>query len=184
MMDFEQIDLQWFAAEEEGRTEEPSEYKLKKAREEGQLPKSQELSSAIVLFVTVIVLIIAAPFHFRWCCEVLRFYFMRVTEQSLIQPGFYRAFIFALLKMVLPLAISGIVAGITANIVQNKGFLFTTKTIEPQFSKIVPKVGQYLKKTLFSFEGAFNVGKSLFKVFAVSSTAFVIIRMNLPKILY
>ena len=27
------IDLQWFAAEDEGRTEEPSEYKIRKARE-------------------------------------------------------------------------------------------------------------------------------------------------------
>ena len=30
------IDLQWFAAEDEGRTEQPSEYKLRKAREEGK----------------------------------------------------------------------------------------------------------------------------------------------------
>ena len=33
------IDLQWFAAEDEGRTEEPSEYKLRKAREEGRVAK-------------------------------------------------------------------------------------------------------------------------------------------------
>ena len=38
-MSFEEIDLQWFAAEEEGRTEEPSEYKLRKAREEGRVAK-------------------------------------------------------------------------------------------------------------------------------------------------
>ena len=37
------IDLQWFAAEDEGRTEEPSETKLRKAREEGRVAKSQEL---------------------------------------------------------------------------------------------------------------------------------------------
>ena len=38
-MSFEEIDLQWFAAEEEGRTEDPSEYKLRKAREEGRLQR-------------------------------------------------------------------------------------------------------------------------------------------------
>ena len=42
------IDLQWFAAEDEGRTEEASEEKLRKAREEGRIAKSTELNSAIV----------------------------------------------------------------------------------------------------------------------------------------
>ena len=49
-MSFQDIDLQWFAAEDEGRTEEPSEYKLRKAREEGRIPKSQDLNSSVVFF--------------------------------------------------------------------------------------------------------------------------------------
>ena len=53
------IDLQWFAsAEEEGRTEKPSERKLKKAKEEGQIPKSPELSGALVLLFPVLVMIL------------------------------------------------------------------------------------------------------------------------------
>ena len=47
-MDFEKIHLQWFAAEDEGRTEEASELRLKKAREEGRIAKSQELNSSVV----------------------------------------------------------------------------------------------------------------------------------------
>ncbi len=35
------VHLQWFAAEDEGRTEEPSEHKLRKAREEGKVAKSR-----------------------------------------------------------------------------------------------------------------------------------------------
>ena len=31
------IGLQWFAAEDEGRTEDPTEYKIRKAREEGRV---------------------------------------------------------------------------------------------------------------------------------------------------
>ena len=52
-MSFNDIDLQWFAAEDEGRTEAPSEHRLRKAREEGRVPKSQELNSSLVLIVTV-----------------------------------------------------------------------------------------------------------------------------------
>ena len=52
------IDLQWFAsAEEEGRTEEPTEHKLKKAREEGRVAKSTEISGALVLLLPVIAIL-------------------------------------------------------------------------------------------------------------------------------
>ena len=36
-----------FAAEDEGRTEEPTEHKLRKAREEGKVAKSGEFTSAL-----------------------------------------------------------------------------------------------------------------------------------------
>ena len=55
-----QIDLQWFAAEDEGRTEEPSQIKLDKARKEGRVAKSQELNSSIALLLSVITLLIMA----------------------------------------------------------------------------------------------------------------------------
>ena len=97
-MSFEEIDLQWFAAEEEGRTEEPSEYKLRKAREEGRVAKSQELNSAIVMLVTVIVLIIAAPYFWNLCEETLVFYFTHVTETEMLQKRFFFHFIISLAK--------------------------------------------------------------------------------------
>ena len=47
---FERYDLQLFAAEDEGRTEEPTEKKLREAREKGQVAKTVELPQAIVVF--------------------------------------------------------------------------------------------------------------------------------------
>lgn len=182
-MDFDEIDLQWFAAEDEGRTEEPSEYKIHKAREEGRVAKSMELCSSVVMLATVIVLVIAAPYFWRWMGEILVFYFTHINETEMLQKRFYAHFLLNMAKMVLPLALIGIFAGVISNIAQNKGFIFSTKPIEPQFSKILPRFGQYLKKTLFSFEGGFNVVKSLVKVAAVAFSAFLIIRMDLPKIL-
>lgn len=182
-MSFEEIDLQWFAAEEEGRTEEPSEYKLRKAREEGRVAKSQELNSAIVMLVTVIVLIIAAPYFWNLCEETLVFYFTHVTETEMLQKRFFFHFIISLAKSVLPLTLFGTAAGVLANLIQNRGFIFSLKPIEPQFSKITPRIGQYLKKTLFSFEGGFNVAKSFIKVGVVGFVSFLLIRLNLPVIL-
>ncbi|MBQ8013110.1 MAG: EscU/YscU/HrcU family type III secretion system export apparatus switch protein [Treponema sp.] len=180
--EFEFIDLQWFAAEDEGRTEEPSEYKLRKAREEGRVAKSQELCSALVMLVTVIVLVIAAPYFWGWCEETLVFYFTHINEDEMFQRRFFFQFLVSLAKMVLPLALCGTVAGVLANLIQNRGFIFSTKPIEPQFSKIAPRIGQYLKKTIFSFEGGFNVIKSFVKIGLVFFIAYIIIRTSVFEI--
>lgn len=182
-MNFSDIDLQWFAAEDEGRTEEPSEYKLKKAREEGRVAKSQELGGALVMFVTVLVLIICAKFFFRNCAEIMVYFFTRCAEPTPFQRQYFVFFIVCMVKMVLPLVLSGVVAGVLANIVQNKGFIFSTKPIEMQFSKITPKVGQYLKKTMFSFEGGFNILKSFFKVIVIAFVAYLVIRSDMKVFL-
>ncbi|PKL07574.1 MAG: flagellar biosynthesis protein FlhB, partial [Spirochaetae bacterium HGW-Spirochaetae-7] len=54
--EFARVHLQWFAPEDEGKTEEPTEYRLKKEREEGRVPKSPDLVAAIGLLLTTITL--------------------------------------------------------------------------------------------------------------------------------
>ena len=171
------IHLQWFAsAEDEGRTEEPSEHKLRKAREEGRIPKSQELTGGLVLLLPVLTLILLAPWLLRGFVQIIRFYMERCTTASITDGELLMEFLYAMVRMVLPVAAAAIAAGITANIIQNKGFIFTTKTIEPKISKILPKFGEYFKKTLFSFEGAFNVVKSIVKVAVIFIAAYLLIR--------
>ena len=177
------IDLQWFAtAEEEGRTEEPSELKLKKAREEGRIPKSQELTDALILLLCSLGLFFLAPWIFSSFIEVLRFYLDRCVQTDLTDPELVFELYRTIIKIVLPVSATAIVAGVASNLIQNKGFIFTTKTIEPKFSKVIPKFGQYLRKTLFSFEGTFNVVKSIAKVIIIFVVAFVIIKNDMPHI--
>ena len=52
------FDLQLFAAEDEGRTEEPTEKKIREAREKGQVVKTQELPQAIVVIAGCLVLLV------------------------------------------------------------------------------------------------------------------------------
>ena len=51
------IHLQWFAAEDEGRTEEPTERKIRKAREDGKVAKSADITSAIVMIFGLLALL-------------------------------------------------------------------------------------------------------------------------------
>lgn len=180
--DLYRIDLQWFAAEDEGRTEQPSDYKLRKAREEGRIAKSQEINSALVMLLPVLTVIILAPRLFRQSVEIIRFYFERCTEAEL-DGLLVRAFFHYFIRMVTPIALAALAAGIAGNIIQNRGFIFSLKPIEPKFSKIVPRLGNYLRKTLFSFEGAFNVFKSLLKVAVIFIAAYITIKDDLPQLL-
>jgi flagellar biosynthesis protein FlhB len=182
-MTYAMIDLQWFSAEDEGRTEEPSAFKLEKARKEGRVAKSQELNSSLVMLLTVIVLIFLGPAMFRNCTDILRFFFTRCTELHVDDPNIASAFFTFFLKLILPIGIVGIVGAIAGNIIQNRGFLFTTKPLGPNFKKILPNFGEYFKNTLFSFRGLFNIVKSIGKVVVIAVVAYALIRRDVPVLL-
>ncbi len=178
------ITLQWFAAEDEGRTEEPSEYKLRKAREEGRVAKSQELIGAVGLLVPMIVLVILAPWYAKTFKEMLLYYFNTATTTDVTTDGGMVAasFLSYFVKLALPLAIAGVVSGIATNMVQ-VGFLFTVKPITPDFSKIVPRFGQWLTKSLFSAEGMWNLAKTIIKVVIIGVASWITISGDLGKLL-
>ncbi|MDR1947892.1 MAG: flagellar biosynthesis protein FlhB [Spirochaetaceae bacterium] len=173
------IDLQWFAAEDEGRTEEPSEHKIRTAREEGRVAKSQELAGALVLLLPAVLILFLAPFMLRTCVEMLRFYFLRAaeldpTKDRVLLESVLRYFI----RLILPIVAVSMAAAIFANLVQ-VGFLFTTKPLIPNFSRIVPRFGQYFQRTLFSVEGLFNLFKSIVKMLIIGGVAFFLIRSKI-----
>ena len=130
-MSFEQIDLQWFAAEDEGRTEEPSEYKLRKAREEGRIAKSSDLNSSIVFFFALMTLFVLAKRILIECADVMRFFFNHINDGDVKNAAYFYIFAEKFAKIVVPVALTGVVFGIAGNIIQNQGFIFSTKAIEP-----------------------------------------------------
>jgi flagellar biosynthetic protein FlhB len=184
-VDPQQIDLQWFAKpEDEGRTEKPTEQKLRRARtEEGRVPKSQELTAALGLLFPSLCLLFLAPSMLRTCVEMVRFFFTRATEWDAAQDRVI-AFVFAryFLQLALPLMIVGLVAGVFGHLVQS-GFIFTTKPLKPDFSKIVPHFGQYFSRTIFSLNGLYNLAKSFFKMGIIGAAAYIIVSSDIEKIM-
>ena len=178
-----QIDLQWFAAEDEGRTGEPSEYKLRKARDEGRVPKSSDLNSSVVFFFCLMMLFVLAKRILFESAEVFRFFFNNINDSDVKSASFFYAFAQKFLRLVIPVSVTGIVFGIVTNIIQNKGFIFSLKAIQPKFNKIVPHFGEYFKNTLFSVKGFFKVASSLGKVFLIVLTGYFLIRRDIPVLL-
>ena len=167
------------AAEDEGRTEEPSEHKLEQARKEGRVAKSQEISSALILLLTITVLLFMGKWMLSNCINILTYFFTRTHNPDLSDANYFSTFLINFLQMLAPVAGIAVVAGITANIIQNKGFIFSTKPIEPNFNKIVPKFGEYFRKTIFSGKGLFNIAKSILKVIIIIIIGYLTIRKNI-----
>ena len=176
------IDLQWFAAEDEGRTEEPTELKLRKAREEGKVAKSSELPGALVILFPIIALALLGPYIAQTMVEMIR-YFLKastsvdITTDQTIFPTVLTYFA----KMTVPVAVVAIIAAIMGNVLQ-VGFLFSTKPITPDMSRIVPRFGRFFRRAFFSGEAAFNLAKSIVKVVVVTVIAYLNIVGSFPKL--
>lgn len=178
------IDLQWFAAEDEGRTEEPSEYKIKKAREEGRVAKSQELVGALGLLLPAATLLMLAPSMGRTLKEMIVFYFSQVSHPDVLGNGslLAGAFFSYFIKLALPIALVAVVSAIASNVLQ-VGFLFTLKPLKPDFSKILPRFGQYFKRTLFSIEGLYNLGKTVVKIAIIAFASYLSIKGEIDHLM-
>ena len=177
------IHLQWFSddAETEGRTEQPTEHKLQRLREEGQVPKSQELVGAVTLFLPALMLLFLAPHMLRTCVEMFRLFFLRAVELDPTKDAIIVGIFFNyLVRLTLPILAVAVFAALLSNIVQT-GFLFSTKPITPDFSRILPRFGQYFKR-IFSIEGLFNFAKSIVKMLIIGGVAFFLIRSDLHKL--
>ncbi|MFW5711727.1 MAG: flagellar biosynthesis protein FlhB [Spirochaetota bacterium] len=177
------IHLQWFAAEDEGRTEDPTEHKIRKAREDGKVAKSSEFTSALVLLFPVIAIGLMAPRMWATMEEMLTFFLKLSTKldparEAQIVPAFFNYFI----RLFAPPALIAFVAALLANLLQ-VGFLFSTKPITPDFSKIAPNFSRFLQKSFFSMEALFNFWKSIMKVVVISIIAYINIRIEMDMII-
>lgn len=177
------IDLQWFAAEDEGRTEDPTEYKIRKAREEGRVAKSQEFIGALVLLLPALTILFLGSYLLRTCIEMIQFYMTRLNDLDPVKDMILvQSFFSFFAKTAFPIVLIAMAAGIFANLVQT-GPLFTTKPLVPDFSRIVPRFGKFFQRTMFSMEGLFNFAKSILKMAVIGVVAYVIIRSKIEVLM-
>ncbi len=183
LRELEAVHLYWFAAEDEGRTEEPTEHKIRKAREEeGKVAKSQDLSAAIIMLFCAVTLALLSSYSYQTFQDMVRYFLSRsseidITEDGTLLPTFYGFFI----RLTLPVAAVAFAAAVMGNLIQ-VGFLFTTKPITPDLKKVVPNFTRFIQKSFLSTEAIFNLAKAIGKVIIIITLAFVNIRSELGRI--
>ena len=148
-------------ADDQEKTEEPTDKKIADARKEGNVPKSQDTSGVITLFVAILAVLMLFPFITKHMLLLSHYYFSLVGTplDKLFMLDIAIVTFREVLLMVLPLAIAVAIAGVVAALAQF-GFLFTTKAIMPDLKKIDPIKGT---KNLFSIKKLIEGVKITFK---------------------
>lgn len=170
--------LQFFAKEGPGgeKTEDATTKKLDEARKEGQVAKSSDLNSAVLLLVLFLCLRFFGAYMYQAFIDVFKFTYGRVAEYSTEVFDVNRAAslmsygLSQVLVIVLPIVAFGVVAAVIVNVVQVK-WKVSGKPMQPKLSKISPIAGF---KRMFSKDKIFDLIKTIAKLgvlFYVTYTA-------------
>lgn len=164
------------------RTEAPTDKRRSEAREKGNVAKSSEINSTLVLFVGIVMLKFCSPWMYRLIVE-----FMQSIFQMISHPRCDMAFFMALLikatiflfYLCLPVCAAIVVIGLIANIVQ-VGFLFTLQPLVPNLSKLDLISGT---KRLFSLRSVVEMVKDVAKLILIGCIAFFTIKAEFGRFL-
>lgn len=160
----------------------PSQRKIDKAREEGKVSRSQDLSAAWSLFAALLALYLLGSGMATGLASAMRYYFGEITmlTRELENPQWiaYNA-LMHVARFLLPFMIIMLAAGVALNLLQ-VGFLFAPAALRPKFEKLNPFTG---------FQKFFNVRtfvellKSVFKLTVISIIVFVTFRNRWQEVL-
>ena len=179
------FDLQLFAAEDEGRTEEPTEKKLREAREKGQVAKTEELTQAVTVIFGFLVIFFLGGWIFETIVRMTIFYLSSFSNFTLTRQTVFNEFIAVATesgKILLPIFVAAFVAAFVGNVAQ-VGFQFSSHPLKPDFSKMKFDPASVMKKIFLSKQVAMNLFKSLFKVIAIGVVCYLVISSDYEVII-
>lgn len=176
------FDLQLFNSE---KTEEATAKKKSDAKSKGQVGKSQEVNSTIILLMAFFSLKIFGAYIYDQIASYMMFVFSNLPENltSEIVMNIFIDVLKVLAKTALPIMLSIMVAGLIVNLFQ-VGLNFTLEPIMPKLSKLNPISGA---QRMFSKNSLVELIKSIFKIIIIG---YFIVRFlkqeiaQLPKLIY
>lgn len=156
--------------------------KIQRAREEGNIAKSQDLSAGVALAVALLGLVFFGQMSFDTMLEASRHYLGNAHLLARDHANTLRLMVEALGYVTLaslPIALLLMVSGVLINLAQ-VGFLMTSKPLIPKFSRINPLSGF---KRFFSLRSAVELVKSILKLVLVLFVVWLAIRDRVDELL-
>lgn len=178
------INLQLFAEE---KTETATPKRRREAREKGQVAKSRELITAVLLLLTFMTLRIFANSIIINLTELITLFLsfpVNVDNAIKIEDlvNIYLKCLWVFAKVMTPILFISALAAITLNYLQ-VGFMFTLKPLVPKFNKLNPIEGF---KNIVSKRAFIELAKSILKIGIVGYIIYSYLKNNfliIPELL-
>lgn len=158
------FDLQRFAGE---KTEEPTSKRKTESRQKGQVAKSVDFSSSVIILGAFFSLKFIGPYIFNEISGLMKTVFTQFPTSDFTINTFQILFIdygLVFLKTSLPIMIVILVISLLINYLQ-VGFLFTLEPLVPDFSRLNPITGL---GRMFSMRSLVELIKSIIKIAVVT----------------
>jgi flagellar biosynthesis protein FlhB len=163
--------------ENEDRTEQASERRLQEAREKGEIPRSRDLSGAMVVLAGASMLLSGGA--------TLYAHMQRIYGMSL---GYSREALFSdhlmtrvlsevvgeMFSLLTPIFAATLLAAVGSSVLIG-GFNFSSEALVPNFARLDPIAGF---GRLFSLNGLIELGKSLLKILFIGSALVLLLRYD------
>ena len=167
-------------AEESGqdKTEEPTAQRLSKAREEGQIARSQELAPAAMMVMATLFFTMMGQYLFNSMGNLFKSQLQfdrKITDKAELLPAIFGSAIVDGFVIVLPLvALMAVIAALSTTL--SGGLIFSPKLALPKFSKLNPMSGL---KRMFGTDALIQLGKSVAKFLVVGAILLMSVMNNL-----
>ena len=169
--------------DESSKTEEPSEHKKQKAKEEGNVALSQDAKSFIMLLGMLAVVWLIFPIIGRWYLQDFSVFITSPenipTDDKHLQLLLKQVIVAFFKIMTIPFLIL-MILGITASIAQT-GFIYAPKRLEPNWSKLNIFAG--LAKFI-TMQKVVDSLKGIIKITVIGFIGLLVIKPYLQEIFY
>ncbi|WP_227002710.1 flagellar biosynthesis protein FlhB [Salicibibacter kimchii] len=177
------MDLQYFAeAGGQEKTEKATPKKREDTRKKGQVAKSNDVNTAVILLSVFILLFAYAAVPGQFLHDIFTEMYINYMGMDFSIENVMALFldlIFEVAIVLLPIFLAVLMAGVVASMLQ-VGVLFAPEAIKPKLSKINPLKGV---KRIFSARAIVELVKAFLKIFLVGLLSFGIIWIYADELL-
>ena len=165
------------------RTEKATPKRRNKARKEGNVPRSQEITKTITLVVGVLGMYLYFPVIVEHVSRVFRYFFANAATMPVTQESAYTLFTLAVKEcaiMVLPVMFLLALGSFVCLRIQ-VGKLWSTKILKPKFKFL--NIISGLKRVFFSLQTFVRLGKSALLAAVIGFVPYAFIRSEIENFL-
>jgi len=173
------LDLQYFAGE---KTEKATPKKRQDTRKKGQVAKSQDVNTAIVLLAVFAVLSFTGSYMLKGFVSLMNHSLQDSLLINITDESIKAIFLDVLQEMgllLVPVLAAALIGGLISNYMQ-VGIMFSTESIQFKLDKINPLAGF---KRIFSIRSIVELLKSILKISVIGVITFAVLWSKFNELL-